>query len=174
MTSEDVVYQRLAGDGDCGSAQEALDRPGLDADLQPWRGMKSPRNVLLYQAAIRLCQGEESQARTMYDKAAEYGWAMDFGVDGSGKLDCVTYKAVRSVLDQQDRERFGCEDGKPSDWPESDARRRTDPRTGANEVTTTTAATTTTAVTATTTAPATATTPRTGTTTITGPETTTS
>ncbi|MCC8245927.1 hypothetical protein [Saccharothrix luteola] len=97
--------------------------------------MTSPRNVLLYQAGVHLCRGEGSAGRGMYDRASRYGWATNTGADGSGEVDCATYRAVRSVLEQQASETFACAEGRPPTWPTDTD--RDDPRTN----TTTTAIT---------------------------------
>ncbi|MEU4443759.1 hypothetical protein AB0K14_20470 [Actinosynnema sp. NPDC050801] len=146
-TNEDIVYQRLARDRNCQAAQEFLDRGA-------WKGMLSPRNVLLYQAAIDLCMGDESQARAMYGRIARHRWNLEFG--STEPVDCPTYQAVRSVLDQRDPGSFACTKGSPPEWPDRQA--KDDPRTDSNEATTTTTTVTTTTPTSTTTRTRTATT----------------
>ncbi|MFD1145614.1 hypothetical protein [Saccharothrix hoggarensis] len=128
--AEDNVYRQLATFRDCGAAKTTLE--------QEWRSMTSPRNVLLYDAAVALCRGDESRARAMYGRAGRYGWLVNTGGDGSGAVDCPTYQAVRSVLDQREPQSFPCAAGRPPGWPPPPGGPRDDPRTDANEATTTT------------------------------------
>jgi hypothetical protein len=131
-TREDLVYQHLAKYRSCGAAQAELD------DGDGWAGMMTPRNVLLYQAAIDLCLGNEPRARAMYGRIAHHGWNLEFG--HTEPVDCPTYQAVRSVLDQRDPGSFTCTKGSPPEWP--DRRAKDDPRTDSDEATTTTVTTT--------------------------------
>ncbi|WP_143193342.1 hypothetical protein [Saccharothrix sp. CB00851] len=144
---EDDVYRPLKS-RDCTTAQATLDAE--------WSAMTSPRNVLLYQAAVHLCRGEESAGRAMFGRASRYGWAMNHGGDGSGEVDCATYQAVRSVLEQRDPRSFTCVEGRPPEWP--DDVDRDDPRTDTDRTTTTTTTTTSTTTTRTTTTTTTTTT----------------
>ena len=107
--------------------------------------MTSPRNVLLHQAAVHLCRGAESAGRAVFERASRYGWAVNRGADGSGEVDCATYRAVRSVLEQQAPDSFPCVEGRPPDWPDDTHRQdpRTDTTTAPTTRTTTTRATTT-------------------------------
>jgi hypothetical protein len=136
---EDNVYTALKARA-CAEAQAILD--------DQWSSMTSPRNVLLYQAGVHLCGGRESAGRAMFDRASRYGWAMNRGSDGSGEVDCATYQAVRSVLEQQAPESFPCAEGRPPRWP--DDTDRADPRTDTTTTTTTPTGTTTTTTTTTT------------------------
>ncbi|MFJ6673617.1 hypothetical protein ACIQMJ_21115 [Actinosynnema sp. NPDC091369] len=142
---EDDVYRTLRT-GDCDGAQSTLDAE--------WRSMTSPRNVLLYQAAVHLCRGGESAGRAVSERASRYGWEVDRGADGSGEVDCATYQAVRSYLEQRAPDTVTCVEGRPPDWP--DDTHRADPRTDTTATTTTrtTTATTTGRTTTTTAAPA--------------------
>jgi len=101
-TNEDVIYRRLVGKV-CGEAQQELDRT--------WSGLMSPRNAPLYQAAVDLCGGRTSGARSMYGKAAALGLQMHQGPGGSAAVDCAVLKAVRSVLDQVAQEPVRCTTG---------------------------------------------------------------
>lgn len=150
--SEDNVYRPLKSH-DCGKAQTTLD--------DEWSAMTSPRNVLLYQAGVHLCRGEGSAGRAMYDRASRYGWAVNRGPDGSGEVDCATYQAVRSVLEQQAHDAFPCTEGRPPRWPTDTDRDdpRTDPTTTTRTSTTTATTTRTTTTTTTRTTTTTTTTP---------------
>ncbi|MEU4745809.1 hypothetical protein AB0G02_35840 [Actinosynnema sp. NPDC023658] len=147
-TVEDSVYQRLAVDRDCDAAQTDLD------DGNAWEGMRSPRNVLLYQAAIDLCRGAESSARAVYGRIAGHGWNLELG--STEPVDCPTYRAVRSVLDQRESGTFECTRGTPPAWPDPQA--KNDPRTDVDESAPTTDTTTGTTDTTTPTTPETGTT----------------
>ncbi|SDK11788.1 hypothetical protein SAMN04488074_104289 [Lentzea albidocapillata subsp. violacea] len=135
-TNEDVIYRRLLGKA-CGEAQQELDRT--------WSGLMSPRNAPLYQAAVDLCGGRTSGARSMYGKAAALGLQMHQGAGGSAAVDCAILRAVRSVLDQIAQESVRCTPGTPPRWPTEDSFAKDDPRTDVVEGTTTTTTTTTTA-----------------------------
>lgn len=130
-TNEDVIYRRLLGKA-CGEAQQELDRT--------WSGLMSPRNSPLYQAAVDLCGGKTSGARSMYGKAAALGLQMHQGPGGSAAVDCAILRAVRSVLDQVAQESVRCTPGTPPRWPTDDPFARDDPRTDVVEGTTTTTA----------------------------------
>ena len=147
-TNEGILYQRLAEQKDCAAAQEGLERFRY--------GLLTPRNVLLYQAAIDLCRGDEPRARAVYGRIARFGWNLEFG-NSTYQVDCATYQAVRSVLDQRAPDSFACARGTPPAWPDGP---KDDPRTDVDEATTT-RATTTTPTTTRTTAPTTPVTTRT-------------
>jgi hypothetical protein len=135
VTNEDVIYQPLTRN-ECAYAQQRLD--------EYWNGLQTPRNPPLYQAAIELCKGRAPQAKQMFARASRFGWAMDEGPGSTGAVDCATYRAVRSVLEQRAPDTIGCQRGEPPEWPTDDPYRRDDPRTDAVEGTTPTTTTTTT------------------------------
>ncbi len=141
-TNEDSIYTHLTN-GSCGEAQDSLNRL--------WRGLTTPRNSPLYQAAIDLCGGRQSSARTMFAKAAALGLEMHQGRNGSAKVDCATLRAVRSVLEQIAQEAVECTPGSTPNWPTDDEPSRDDPRTDVVEGTTSTTTETTTTTTVTTT-----------------------
>jgi hypothetical protein len=131
--NEAIVYIPLQK-GNCGEAQARLDDEPL------WKGFRSPRNVLLFQAAIHLCSGRVAAARPLFQRAeADYGW----GGLAPGGIVCETYLASASVIRQQPKSAFTCVGGEPPPWrgeyPNLD-----DPRTAVDESTTTTSTTTTT------------------------------
>ncbi|WP_091375293.1 hypothetical protein [Actinokineospora alba] len=141
-TNEDILYRTLLR-GQCAQAKADLDRL--------WWTLLSPRNVLLYQAAVDLCAGRQSAARVMYDKAARIGFMVsdpDFKT-----VDCLTYKAVRSVVKQEPQDRIDCVVGQVPGWPPGLYNRegKDDPRTPRNEATDSPTETTTPSTTATTT-----------------------
>lgn len=130
-TYENEIYTYLRYK-DCGLAQQVLD------DL--WNGLKSPRNVPLYQAAVDLCGGKTTSARSMYARAAALGLQMHQGPGGTAAVDCATLRAVRSVVDQVAQESVRCAPGTPPPWPTDEPIERDDPRTDVVEgITTTTA-----------------------------------
>jgi hypothetical protein len=153
---EDDVYAPLKSRA-CAEAQTTLDNE--------WRSMTTPRNVVLYQAAVHLCAGEPADGRAMFGRASRYGWAMNHGSDGTGPVDCAVYRAVRSVLEQQAPETFACTEGRPPKWTTDLSLDRVDPRTDTTTKTTTDRTTTTRTTTTTTTSRTGATTSRTATTT---------
>ena len=104
----------------------------------------SPRNAPLYQAAVDLCGGTTSGARSMYGRAAALGLQMHQGPGGSAAVDCAILRAVRSVLDQVAQESVRCTPGAPPRWPTDNPFAKDDPRTDVVEGTTTTTTTTTT------------------------------
>ena len=128
-TNEDVLYRRLLAKA-CDEAQQELDRT--------WSGLQTPRNAPLYQAAVDLCDGDASGARTMLAKATALGLQMHRGAGGSASVDCAVLKAVRSVVDQVPQESVRCTPGTPPRWPTDDPSARDDPRTDVVEGTTTT------------------------------------
>lgn len=82
----------------------------LDAVAPDGYGFRSPLNVVLFAAGLRLCLGDRPGARNLY----EYG-ASRYGLSGlpEGKPECELYKSVRSVLEQQPRASFPCPGGLP-------------------------------------------------------------
>jgi hypothetical protein len=62
--NEDVLY-RMVQPGECGDAQDYLD--------ELWDTLRSPRAVLLYQAAIDFCTDNAARARLRYQQASAYG-----------------------------------------------------------------------------------------------------
>ncbi|WP_146771934.1 hypothetical protein [Lentzea atacamensis] len=140
-TNEDVIYTRLVEKA-CDQAQQELDRT--------WSGLQTPRNAPLYQAAVDLCGGKASAARSMFAKAAKLGLAMHQGDGGSAECDCAVLKAVRSVLDQVPQDSVRCTPGTPPRWPTNDPFAKDDPRTDVVEGRTTTTTKTTTSTTTTT------------------------
>jgi hypothetical protein len=128
-TFEDDVYVPLQ-DGSCTNGQAKLDLH--------WRGLKSPRGVLLYQAAVHACRGELDAARQRFEQASTYGWqGLDWVAFGGFMYDCQVYKSVRSVLEQRARDAFTCQGGDPPGWPTEEREQRDDPRTPEDESTTT-------------------------------------
>ncbi|MEV8442629.1 hypothetical protein AB0425_35070 [Actinosynnema sp. NPDC051121] len=130
---EDDVYRPLKSRA-CAEARTTLENE--------WRSMTAPRNVVLYQAAVHVCAGELADGRAMFARASRRGWAMDYGPDGAGEVDCAVYRAVRSVLEQQAPGTFACTGGRPPAWPAGPD--RADPRTDTTTTTTTTGPATTT------------------------------
>ena len=66
-----------------------------------WQQFRSPRNDFLFLAAVHVCRGDLDEGRRWFDRGgAEYGdeWA-NWGGVGGGQAACLTYRAVRSVLD---------------------------------------------------------------------------
>jgi hypothetical protein len=137
--NEAIVYIPLQK-GNCGEAQAKLDVPAAEGVEPLWKGFRSPRNVLLFQAAIHLCAGRVATARPFFQRAeADYGW----GGLAPGGIVCETYLASASVIRQQPKSAFTCVAGEPPPWgdqyPNLD-----DPRTAVDESATTTSTTTTT------------------------------
>jgi hypothetical protein len=115
-TNEDSFYGTLQTGG-CSRTQSLLD--------EHWRSFVSPRNVVLYQAAIHLCLGQELPGRQVFERARMFGFAMM----GSDTADCFVYRAVRSVLDQVAVDAVGCQVGTPPRWPTWQPDEKDDPRT---------------------------------------------
>jgi hypothetical protein len=128
-TFEDDVYVPLQ-DGSCAGGQARLE--------EFWRALKSPRGVLLYQAAVHACRGELDAARQRFEQASAYGWqGLDWVAFGGFMYDCQVYKSVRSVLEQRPRTDLTCQGGDPPAWPTEEREQRDDPRTPEDESTTT-------------------------------------
>ena len=121
---EDEIYLSLE-QGLCDEAQAQLDRW--------WDQMNWPRSVLLYQAAIYVCADNGVEGRLLLDQATNtFGWqGLSYAIDDY-MYDCVVYRAVQSVLEQQDPESFPCPDGAPPEWPDGP---EDDPRTPEDEST---------------------------------------
>jgi hypothetical protein len=130
-TFEDDVYVLLAA-GNCAKAQSSLD--GV------WVQLKSPRGVLLYQAAVHFCAGERHAGEERFDQASAFGWK---GVDwvahtdkGGFRFDCEVYKSIRSVLEQRARDNISCPGGDGPTWLNPEywvPGTRDDPRTAEDE-----------------------------------------
>jgi len=102
--------------GNDGPAYAALQRSCaegqayLDAVAPDGYGFRSPLNVVLFAAGIKLCNGDVEGAAELYT----YG-TQRYGLSGlpEGKPECELYKSVRSVLEQQERTAFPCPEGLP-------------------------------------------------------------
>ncbi|MDQ3974797.1 MAG: hypothetical protein M3276_10825 [Actinomycetota bacterium] len=123
---EDEVYVPLQG-GSCELGQSELETF--------WDQLRSPRGVLLYQAAVDSCRGDREAARRRFEQAGAYGWqGVDWVASGGFRYDCEVYKSLRSVLEQRARDRVTCPGGDPPGWPSADPGvPRDDPRTPENE-----------------------------------------
>jgi hypothetical protein len=98
----------------CDQGQSTLD--------SRWENYRSPRSELLYSAAVDVCRGNLVRARQYMDAGTDYpgyeGWPGWTGV-GNVEWDCRTYKAVRSVLDQQSQKDVKCPLASPGEhYPE--------------------------------------------------------
>ncbi|WP_194288428.1 hypothetical protein [Ornithinicoccus halotolerans] len=123
----DDVYIPLAA-GRCAQAQ-------TDLDLR-WEDFESPRTVLLYQAGISLCLGDEAAARDWLARAGELGWSgvgrevpvvNDAGVQtGTFRYDCELYRSLVHVLARVPRDSVSCPDGEAPPWSQPGV----DPRLG--------------------------------------------
>lgn len=82
----------------------------LDSVAPDGYGFRSPLNVVLFAAGVKLCNGEVAAAGELY----AYG-IQRYGLSGlpEGKPECELYKSVRSVLEQQPRTAFPCPGGLP-------------------------------------------------------------
>lgn len=89
----------------CAAGQAYLDRVAPDG-----YGFRSPLNVVLFAAGLRLCFGDRPGAQSLYDHGVNR-----YGLSGlpEGKPECELYKSVRSVLDQVSRTSFPCPGGLP-------------------------------------------------------------
>jgi hypothetical protein len=114
-----VTIQR----GDCAGAQQFLD--------ENYSLLRSPRAVLLYQAAIDFCAGREPDARAHFEQAATYGWE---GI-AQPYTDCNVRRAAASVLEQAPPASFPCPAGPGPTWPPdaSPDAPKDDPRTAVDE-----------------------------------------
>jgi hypothetical protein len=80
----------------------------LSSDLAPTYGFESPRNVLLFAAGVRLCEGDQDGARELFGHSESYGTA---GLTPDDWAFCVLHKVVRSVLEQRPPDEFQCGGG---------------------------------------------------------------
>lgn len=89
----------------CAEGQAYLDSVALEG-----YGFRSPLNVVLFAAGLKLCNGDVAGAGQLY----AYG-TQRYGLSGlpEGKPECELYKSVRSVLEQQSRTTFPCPGGLP-------------------------------------------------------------
>ncbi|MCP9000342.1 hypothetical protein NFC73_11465, partial [Pseudarthrobacter sp. RMG13] len=72
-------------------------------------GFRSPRNVVLFAAGIRICFGDIAGGQQYFEHARDA-----YGLDGlapEGVAECDLYKSVRSVLEQKPRTDFPCAGG---------------------------------------------------------------
>ncbi|MCP2258983.1 hypothetical protein LX15_002682 [Streptoalloteichus tenebrarius] len=121
---EREIYEALRA-GDPRRAQELLD--------SGWQEMTTPRNVMLYQAAIAMASGDEERARRETQQMKQR-FAM--GTEGpTGEIDCNLVHALDKMPDSQ----ITCEPQPPPKWPEG---RRLDPRVAVTTSTPTTRRTT--------------------------------
>ena len=90
---------------DCAGAQQALD--------YGWSSMIYSRNVLLYQAGVEFCRGHNADARLWFDRAASYGWGDMMPITALPRTSCEIYKSAESVLRQQSRASFTCDNTDP-------------------------------------------------------------
>ena len=112
---EKEVYDALH-DSECAEAQEALDTL--------WSKFQSPRNVLLAQAAIGFCRGEQAKGTAMFARAQKLGFkGLLSPEDTQPRPACEYYKALSSVINQKPPSDYTCSRGEPPAW-ESE----TDPR----------------------------------------------
>lgn len=121
------VYMYLLRGG-CAFAQKYLD--------QTWYrlGTGGPRAVLMLQAAIEMCQGNDSAARHLVQTAyARYGWS---GLV-KDKYSCNIYRATGSVWQQVPQSSLECPGGDIPLWPGNQMfpgnRPCEDPRIGTGE-----------------------------------------
>lgn len=112
---EATTYHYLQ-QGDCGAALRHLN--------ERWRGFDGPRNVLLFQAGVDFCRGDNASGKRWFNRAARYGWG---GTDRPNV--CELYQAAASVTYQRAPSSFGCQSGE-DEWPDGP---KDDPRTPANE-----------------------------------------
>lgn len=120
-----VVYMHLLA-GDCATAQVYLDAT-WDRLYQYYGG---PRAVVMFQAAIEMCTGDEVAARRFVDLAgARFGWA---GL-ARDQYSCNIYRATQSVWRQVPPPDVDCPAGDIPPWP--DDRTCDDPRTESDECT---------------------------------------
>ena len=81
----------------------------LDSDsTSAFSTFESPRNILLFAAGIKLCEGDRDGAIGLFEQAKALGFA---GLAPDGWAFCVLYQEVRSVLEQRPPEAFECPGG---------------------------------------------------------------
>lgn len=109
---------RIVQAGDCEAAQTELNLT--------WEWFHHPRAVLLYQAAVEFCRGDDATARRLFERAgSEYGW---IGIEHP-YIDCNVYRAALSVLQQQPSEAITCPGGRvEGSWTPEENPVRDDPR----------------------------------------------
>ncbi|MDI6099611.1 hypothetical protein QLQ12_13490 [Actinoplanes sp. NEAU-A12] len=105
------LYSRLY-EADCGGAQRWLNQPAGGAE--GWSLLSSPRDVLLFQAAIYFCRGDVAAGRKMFRRADRHSgeWA---GLAGDPYA-CDVYKTAASVVHQRPRRDFSCPGGTAPAW----------------------------------------------------------
>ncbi|SHG55823.1 hypothetical protein [Streptoalloteichus hindustanus] len=113
-TREREVYEALRT-GDPARAQEVLDRD--------WQDMTSPRNVVLYQAAIAVASGDGARAKAEIQKVRQH-YSLGTG-NATGVLDCNILRALAERLSDKS---LDCQADPPPPWP---AGGRQDPRAAA-------------------------------------------
>lgn len=100
----------------------------LDDSAAEGYGFRSPRNVVLFVAAIAVCRGNFDTARIYATHAIdEYGLTGLYNPEILPPCDpaicnpdsapeCEVYRSVMSVLDQAPRENYNCPGGTPPDY----------------------------------------------------------
>jgi hypothetical protein len=130
-----VVYMYLLR-GDCAFAQYYLNRNWYRL------GTGGPRTVLMLQAAIEMCRGNDSAARHFVQIAeTRYGWS---GL-ARDRYSCNIYRATGSVWQQVPQSSLNCPGGDIPLWPGNRTfpsnRACEDPRTGTGKCPSKTAST---------------------------------
>ena len=126
------VYDALR-EGRCESAADSLDRH--------WDKVRSPRDVLIYEAAVELCRGDAANAARWLAAASGMGLeglAVPVETrDGEERVQfayyCEVFRSVRAVLEESARDGVECPGGVPPAWPGGDDEERDDPRTPEDE-----------------------------------------
>lgn len=125
---ESEVYPSIQR-GECSRAQELLDGPADNPEAALWHRFDNPRNVLLFQAGIALCDGDRDGAQGWYDAAEQLGFA-----ETDKPNICPMYQVTSSVLAQRPPEEFPCQGGDAPDFvTNEDFSKTDDPRTPENE-----------------------------------------
>ncbi|MBB5869133.1 hypothetical protein F4553_002512 [Allocatelliglobosispora scoriae] len=110
---ESAVYVELAR-SHCGDARAMMRRKDADGDVPGWGSFDDPRAVLLFQAAVELCDGETTRARTVWDVVSRGygGWTgIGWDVETTTVLRwhvCEAYKSVGSALLQKSKDDLPC------------------------------------------------------------------
>ncbi len=100
---------------------------GEDFLNEAWEGFRSPRNVVLFAAGVKICRGDVEGGRAYFQHAATvYGFG---GLQPEGRAECDVYKSVRSVLEQQPRSDFPCPAGSAPPWKTGPDSRKDNPLT---------------------------------------------